>query len=191
MSDPSGTVRSIVVPGGAVTEGVLAFGRKEADRMDREKMLDVALAQIEKQYGRGAVMKLGEHPAGQGISVIPTGSMSLDIALGVGGLVGAATCTLRQSFLVPVAAFVALVLIARLISRARAIHIPTCSGRRSTQPRGAASRGSAPARPPSPPGTATVLPRYSRSPSGVRIAMPTERIWLRSAPSRSTRASAA
>src|SRR3954452_9326579 len=86
MSDPSGTVRSIVVPGGAVTEGVLAFGRKEADRMDREKMLDVALAQIEKQYGRGAVMKLGEHPAGQGISVIPTGSMSLDIALGVGGI---------------------------------------------------------------------------------------------------------
>jgi recombination protein RecA len=54
--------------------------------MDREKMLDVALAQIEKQYGRGAVMRLGEHPAGQGISVIPTGSMSLDIALGVGGI---------------------------------------------------------------------------------------------------------
>jgi recombination protein RecA len=69
-----------------VTEGVRAFGRKEADRMDREKMLDVALAQIEKQYGRGAVMKLGEHPAGQGISVIPTGSMSLDIALGIGGV---------------------------------------------------------------------------------------------------------
>src|SRR5436190_535856 len=86
MSDPSGTVRSIVVPSGAVTEGVRAFGRKEADRMDREKMLDVTLAQIEKQYGRGAVMKLGEHPAGQGITVIPTGSMALDIALGVGGI---------------------------------------------------------------------------------------------------------
>src|SRR3954451_14622478 len=86
MSDPIGKVRSVRVPSGAVTEGVRAFGRKEADRMDREKMLDVALAQIEKQYGRGAVMKLGEHPAGQGISVIPTGSMSLDIALGVGGI---------------------------------------------------------------------------------------------------------
>src|SRR3954454_17328805 len=86
MSDPTGTVRSVKVPSGAVTEGVRAFGRKEADRMDREKMLDVALAQIEKQYGRGAVMKLGEHPAGQGISVIPTGSMSLDIALGIGGV---------------------------------------------------------------------------------------------------------
>src|SRR3954454_9723926 len=85
MSDPTGTVRSVKVPSGAVTEGVRAFGRKEADRMDREKMLDVALAQIEKQYGRGAVMRLGEHPAGQGISVIGTGSMALDIALGIGG----------------------------------------------------------------------------------------------------------
>ncbi|HYZ13827.1 MAG TPA: recombinase RecA [Actinomycetota bacterium] len=54
--------------------------------MDRDKMLDVALAQIEKQYGKGAVMKLGEHPMGAGISVIPTGSLSLDIALGVGGI---------------------------------------------------------------------------------------------------------
>ncbi len=54
--------------------------------MDRDKMLDVALTQIEKQYGKGAVMRLGEHPAGQGITVIPTGSMALDIALGVGGI---------------------------------------------------------------------------------------------------------
>ena len=54
--------------------------------MDRDKMLDVTLAQIEKQYGKGAVMKLGEHPMGAGISVIPTGSLSLDIALGVGGI---------------------------------------------------------------------------------------------------------
>jgi hypothetical protein len=56
MSDPIATVRSIRVPSGAVTEGVRAFGRKEAGRMDREKMLDVALTQIEKQYGKGAVM---------------------------------------------------------------------------------------------------------------------------------------
>ena len=86
MSDPRVTVRSIAVPPGAVTEGIVAWGRKEASRMDRDKMLDVALTQIEKQYGKGAVMRLGEHPAGQGISVIPTGSMSLDIALGVGGI---------------------------------------------------------------------------------------------------------
>src|SRR5256714_2846044 len=86
MSDPRASVPSVRIPSGAVTEGVRPFGRKEAHGMDREKMLDVALTQIEKQYGKGAVMKLGEHPAGQGISVIPTGSMSLDIALGVGGI---------------------------------------------------------------------------------------------------------
>ncbi|MEW6059737.1 MAG: recombinase RecA [Actinomycetota bacterium] len=54
--------------------------------MDRDKMLGVALSQIEKQYGKGAVMKLGEHPTSQGISIIPTGSLALDIALGVGGI---------------------------------------------------------------------------------------------------------
>jgi recombination protein RecA len=53
---------------------------------DRDKMLDVTLTQIEKQFGKGAVMKLGEHPMGAGISVIPTGSLALDIALGVGGI---------------------------------------------------------------------------------------------------------
>jgi recombination protein RecA len=55
-------------------------------QLDRDKMLDVALGQIEKQYGKGAVMRLGEHRAGEGIGVIPTGSLSLDIALGVGGI---------------------------------------------------------------------------------------------------------
>jgi recombination protein RecA len=54
--------------------------------MDRDKMLDVTLQQIEKQFGKGAVMKLGEHPAGAGITVIPTGSLALDVALGVGGI---------------------------------------------------------------------------------------------------------
>src|SRR5437867_5166126 len=86
MSDPRASVRSIAVPEGAVTEGIVAWGRKEASRMDRDKMLDVALTQIEKQYGKGAVMRLGEHPAGQGISVIPSGSIALDMALVVGGI---------------------------------------------------------------------------------------------------------
>ena len=61
-------------------------GQKEDKAMDREKMLDVTLQQIEKQFGKGAVMKLGEHPMGAGITVIPTGSLALDIALGVGGI---------------------------------------------------------------------------------------------------------
>src|SRR5213592_1036135 len=59
---------------------------EEVPGMDREKMLDVTLGQIERQFGKGAVMRLGEHPAGQGISVIPTGSLALDLALGIGGI---------------------------------------------------------------------------------------------------------
>ena len=54
--------------------------------MDRDKMLDVTLSQIEKQFGKGAVMKLGEHSMSDGLSIIPTGSVALDIALGVGGI---------------------------------------------------------------------------------------------------------
>jgi recombination protein RecA len=54
--------------------------------MERDKMLDLALSQIEKQFGKGAVMRLGEHPAGQGVGVIGTGSLALDIALGIGGI---------------------------------------------------------------------------------------------------------
>ena len=56
------------------------------ENVDRDKMLDVTLQQIEKQFGKGAVMKLGEHPMGAGIGVIPTGSLALDLALGVGGI---------------------------------------------------------------------------------------------------------
>src|SRR5438552_3644339 len=59
---------------------------REVLGMEREKMLEVTLAQIERQFGKGAVMRLGEHPAGQGVSVIPTGSLTLDIALGIGGI---------------------------------------------------------------------------------------------------------
>ena len=48
--------------------------------------MDVALTQIEKAYGKGAVMKLGDSGANMNIEVVPTGSLSLDIALGLGGL---------------------------------------------------------------------------------------------------------
>ena len=50
------------------------------------KALDAALAQIEKQYGKGSVMKLGDQSANMGIDVVPTGSLSLDLALGLGGM---------------------------------------------------------------------------------------------------------
>ena len=52
----------------------------------KKKALDAAIAQIEKQYGKGSVMKLGDSNANMNIDVIPTGSLSLDIALGLGGV---------------------------------------------------------------------------------------------------------
>ncbi len=52
----------------------------------KSKALDLALSQIEKQFGKGSIMKLGEQSIEENISVIPTGSLGLDIALGVGGL---------------------------------------------------------------------------------------------------------
>jgi recombination protein RecA len=52
---------------------------------DQKKALDAAVAQIEKQFGKGSVMKLGSESVAGGIEVIPTGSFGLDLALGVGG----------------------------------------------------------------------------------------------------------
>jgi recombination protein RecA len=52
----------------------------------KTKALDLALSQIEKQFGKGSIMKLGEQAIAADIAVIPTGSLGLDLALGVGGL---------------------------------------------------------------------------------------------------------
>src|SRR2546427_6528063 len=89
MSYPAGTVREV----GETSAGRSGRSRGRGSgevrgvrRMEREKMLDVTLAQIERQFGKGAVMRLGEHPAVQGVSVIPTGSLALDMALGIGGI---------------------------------------------------------------------------------------------------------
>ena len=53
---------------------------------EKRKALDAVLAQIEKTYGKGAIMKLGEDAGNTDIEVIPTGCLSLDLALGIGGL---------------------------------------------------------------------------------------------------------
>ena len=53
---------------------------------EREKAVELAIEQIERQFGRGSLMRLGEVAAKQNVDVIPTGSLSLDLALGVGGL---------------------------------------------------------------------------------------------------------
>jgi recombination protein RecA len=52
----------------------------------REKAIDLALGAIEKQFGKGSIMRLGKDPIEREVQVIPTGSLGLDIALGIGGL---------------------------------------------------------------------------------------------------------
>ncbi|MDO4523510.1 MAG: recombinase RecA [Eubacteriales bacterium] len=53
---------------------------------NKQKALEAALSQIEKQYGKGSVMKLGDSGKNMNVETIPTGSLSLDIALGLGGI---------------------------------------------------------------------------------------------------------
>ena len=54
--------------------------------VNRERAIDLAVSQIEKQFGKGAIMKLGEGHPPQDIAVLPTGSLGLDLALGIGGI---------------------------------------------------------------------------------------------------------
>ncbi|MEP7040354.1 MAG: hypothetical protein ABI864_02150, partial [Chloroflexota bacterium] len=53
---------------------------------ERGRAVDAAIAQIEKQFGRGAIMRLGDKGAKMSVQVVPTGSIALDLALGVGGV---------------------------------------------------------------------------------------------------------
>ncbi len=53
---------------------------------DKQKSLELVISQITKQYGKGAIMKLGEDAKENGVEVIPTGCLALDIALGIGGI---------------------------------------------------------------------------------------------------------
>ncbi len=64
------------------------YGIKEKNMIkeEKQKALDAALAQIEKQFGKGSVMKLGDQGAHMQIETIPTGCLSLDLALGLGGI---------------------------------------------------------------------------------------------------------
>src|SRR6266536_3575471 len=89
MSDPDASVSPIRAAGNGRRGSWTNAGARwveEVPGMEREKMLDVTLSQIERQYGKGAVMRLGEHPMGQGVSIIPTGALALDLALGIGGI---------------------------------------------------------------------------------------------------------
>jgi recombination protein RecA len=70
----------------ALRSSLPASSHEEVPNLEREKMLEITLQQIEKQHGKGAVMRLGEHAGVNGIASIPTGSLALDIALGIGGI---------------------------------------------------------------------------------------------------------
>ena len=62
------------------------MAKSQSKEDDRRKALDTAIGQIQKQFGTGSIMRLGESPTGIGAEVIPTGSLTLDAALGIGGL---------------------------------------------------------------------------------------------------------
>ena len=58
----------------------------EGSSMDKSKALDAALSQIERNFGKGSIMRLGKNNKSMDVATIPSGSLGLDIALGVGGL---------------------------------------------------------------------------------------------------------
>src|SRR5271156_3231660 len=58
----------------------------DKEAMDKQRALDAALGQIERAFGKGSIMKLGAREAATDAEVISTGSLGLDIALGIGGL---------------------------------------------------------------------------------------------------------
>ncbi len=64
----------------------MAKSKSKESKSDREKALDRTLKQIEKDYGEGTIQTLGDGSARLGVEVIPTGSLALDMALGVGGI---------------------------------------------------------------------------------------------------------
>ncbi len=70
---------------GPVARGAAAAAPPPRDPA-RDKAIDLALGAIEKQFGKGSIMRLGKEPIEREVQVIPTGSLGLDIALGVGGL---------------------------------------------------------------------------------------------------------
>ena len=63
-----------------------ANGEKSPANGERARAVDAAILQIEKQFGQGAIMRLGDTGARMAVDVIPTGSIALDLALGVGGV---------------------------------------------------------------------------------------------------------
>ena len=64
----------------------LALRLVEGSSIDKSKALDAALSQIERNFGKGSIMRLGKNPKSMDVETVSTGSLGLDIALGIGGL---------------------------------------------------------------------------------------------------------
>src|SRR5918998_1332516 len=75
----------ILTRGPAMVASLKVVSDRNSDNMDKQKALDAALAQIDRAFGKGSAMKLGSRETVQ-IEAISTGSLGLDIALGIGGL---------------------------------------------------------------------------------------------------------
>jgi recombination protein RecA len=70
----------------------MAAETKDVKKDEREKAIELAVSGIEKQYGKGSIMRLGDETAPPEVQVVPTGSLALDIALGIGGLPRGRVC---------------------------------------------------------------------------------------------------
>ncbi|MET0923277.1 MAG: recombinase RecA, partial [Xanthobacteraceae bacterium] len=68
------------------TAAAAALRLVEGSSMDKSKALDAALSQIERNFGKGSIMRLGKNPKSMDVETVSTGSLGLDIALGIGGL---------------------------------------------------------------------------------------------------------
>src|ERR1700720_1146137 len=79
-----GPARYEIRNGAPIMQNVLRL--LDRDTMDKQRALDAALGQIERAFGKGSIMKLGSREAVMDVDVVSTGSLGLDIALGIGGL---------------------------------------------------------------------------------------------------------
>jgi recombination protein RecA len=83
---PSAGTQSSGAAGASGSHANPASPAASAAHQARDKAIDLALAAIDKQFGKGAIMRLGKDPIDREVHVIPTGSLGLDLALGIGGL---------------------------------------------------------------------------------------------------------
>ena len=80
------------MPEGKITVTQANLRLVEGTSVDKTKALDAALSQIERAFGKGSIMRLGKNEKAVEIDTVPTGSLGLDIALGVGGLPRGTSC---------------------------------------------------------------------------------------------------